>query len=495
MSTPRLLSHRPPLSRKHYLCLCLFLVFAATWLHCEPFEAAYSLTLTAENLGMHKDTFFEENRVEFSFSDGPVGLNLDVSLMGGRRYPAHSRFQMGRYFHMNDASLDFSLGRLGLYGGYLPHGDVVKTPYSLYISSLVIPALNAGFRYTHDRFFFETRWIRLNERSSVKYVGKDETFRDRGLTFKAFGLNFGNLTVGFEDAYLYLDQSFDAESFLLPAPMYLLQMQLASGGRPWAQNNNVNILMGFFAHWEEGPYYLESQLLVDDINASLLAPVFGWAIPALYEIENLSKVAWNVGGKLELQTGTVAFYHGGATKYTFQATYTTPSNYSILPYEYLYYPATEFSMPSGNLETVRYEDNYIGYKHGENNLAFMVEYAAPILTGTAYSFDLETSAEWVINGAKSPANPWHEYNNSTEIEPQVELLCEDVLEHLVDLRTSVTKTVTPFDISVSLLLGYGWNRLELVELVAGQPKIFVPQAGNNGIRISFSVSGRYSVEF
>ena len=98
MSTPRLLSHTPPLSGKHYLFLGLFLVLAATRLYCESFEAAYSLTLTAENLEIHKDTLFEENRAEFSFSDGPVDLNLDVSLMGGRRYPAHSRFQMGVIF-------------------------------------------------------------------------------------------------------------------------------------------------------------------------------------------------------------------------------------------------------------------------------------------------------------------------------------------------------------------------------------------------------------
>ena len=489
------LKAKPVKPRVSLLFIPLFILLTGSALICEPLEAKYSLILTAENLGLHKDIFFEENRGALSFESSPLRLNLDLSLLGGRRYPAHSSFQIGRYFYINDASIIVTGPKTTLYAGYLPHHDIVRTPYSIYISSVDIPVLNAGFRYSHEKFFYETRWVRLNERSSVAYIGKDETFRDRGLTFEAFGYHFGDLTVGFENSYMYLDQVFDAESFFMPIPLFALEMVLASGGRPWSQANNTNVLMGFFAEWESARYYLEGQFLVDDINASMLAPIAGWAIPALNEIDNLSKVAWGIGGTIQLQEGSIGFYHAGATKYTFEATYTSSTDYSIAPYEYVYYPATEYERLPGTLETIPYQNNYIGYKYGENNLAFLVEYALPVLHEKPLSFNLKTSAEWVINGAKSPANPWHQYDHWSEIEPRVELLCDEVLEHLLTLRAQATKAIPPFDLALSIFLGYGWNQLELIELVANEPKIFVPQAGNNGIRFSIALSGSYSVEF
>ena len=481
--------------RSRHLLLIFSLGIITSAGFCEHISAEYSLTLTAENLDVNRNTFFEENRGALHIENGPFSFHLDLSLMGDEKYPAHSSFQLGRYFYLNDFSTNVAIGDAGLYAGYMPHADAVETPYSLFVSSLEIPVLNGGFMFTGKSFFYETRWVRVNERSAIDYIGKEGTFRDRGLTLKTFGLDFGNLTIGFEDAYLYMDQSFDAESFLLPVPMYFLEMGFASRNRPWSQDNNVNILMGFFAEWDSGPYYIESQILVDDINASLLAPVLGWAIPALNEIDNLSKLAWNIGGTVQLGIGTIGFYHGGATKYTYEATYTSSSDYSIQPYEYTYYPATEFETTSGDLRQVNYEDNYIGYKYGENNLAFTVTFAAPIFAEKNYGFDLDASAEWVVNGSKSPANPWHEYDNWVEIDPRVELLSDAALEHLLKFQAKATKELKPFEISLSVLLGYGWNRLELLELVDEEPKIFVPKAGNNGILFSVSLSGRYGVEF
>ena len=478
-----------------WLVFPVLYLLAASAAICEPLYAEYSLTLTAENLGLHEDFFFEENRAGIGFDYGPIAILADFSLMGGGRYGAHTAYQRGHYFLINNASIDFHLDKARFYAGFFPHHDVVETPYSVYISSVDIPVLNAGFSYVHDRFFYEARWVRLNERSSVSYIGKGEAYRDRGLTFKAVGLNLGKLTVGFEDSYLYLDQSFDAESLLSPVPMFLFEMIFDSEGRPWSQVNNVNSIMGFFAEWKSNSYYLEGQILIDDINASALAPILGWAIPALNTINNLSKVAWSLGGTLELRTGTLGFYHGGATKYTYEATYATPSDYSSFPYEYAYYPATEYEPSPGILTEIPYEENYIGYKYGENNLAFLVDYSTEVLPSSPWAFDLSASAEWVLNGSKSPANPWHEYYHWSEIAPAVELLTDPVTEHLFNLRAKLSKTLSPFDLSLAILLGYGWNQLELVELVPGEPKVFVPQSGNNGIRFSIALTGRYALEF
>ena len=72
---------------------------------------------------------------------------------------------------------------------------------------------------------------------------------------------------------------------------------------------------------------------------------------------------------------------------------------------------------------------------------------------------------------------------------------DEVLEHLIKLRAQAKRAFPPFELSFSLLLGYGWNRLELAELVPEEPKIFVPQAGNNGALFSVSLRGTYKLEF
>ena len=57
-----------------------------------------------------------------------------------------------------------------------------------------------------------------------------------------------------------------------------------------------------------------------------------------FDSVNLNKLAWSIGGYYDFEFGRVGFYHGGATKHTFAATYANASNPNTLPYEYSYYP-------------------------------------------------------------------------------------------------------------------------------------------------------------
>ncbi|MBT3273772.1 MAG: hypothetical protein HN368_11485 [Spirochaetales bacterium] len=459
-----------------------------------PIEVSFGTKFTFENLGIHSNLFIDEERASYAYFDDVFGVKADASLMGGGKYYPHTDFQLGHYFFINEASFSYNLGNVSLFAGYMPHSDVVDSPYSIFISSETIPVLNAGFTFAHDKLFFESRWVRLNERSANQYNGKSETYRDRGLSFKAFSIDFGNFTLGFEDSYIYLDKTFDAESFLSPIPMFLYEMVLGTPGRPWTQANNTNAIMGFFGEWENDYLYLESQLLVDDSNASILAPILGKAIPSLNSISNLQKLAWGIGGHLDTPSGTFGFYHSGATKYTFEATYVSVDNYSTVPYEYTYYPATEYEDFYGSMQTIRYQENYIGYKYGENNVAFLFDYTGIAFSQSLWSFDLYSSLEWVINGAKSPANPWHEYDSWLEIEPRYELLSDPVLEHQLLASMSADKKRGNFDFGLDVSFGYVWNRLRLEELVAGEPKIYVPRDGDNGVLFSVSLFIRYGVE-
>ena len=247
--------------------------------------------------------------------------------------------------------------------------------------------------------------------------------------------------------------------------------------------------MGFFGEYEDGGLYLEAQVLVDDINASILAPVLGWAIPSLNTITNLSKVAWSLGGTFDSAVGRFGFYHGGALKYTFEATYSNVT-YSDLPYEYTYYPITEFYTGS-EYRPLDYTENYIGYKYGENNLAFLADYTTELFSDTPYAFGLYSSLEWVLNGSKSPSNPWHEYVNWTEIDVPSELLSDGTIEHTLQLNIILSKPFRNWLFTLDGTLGYVWNRLELTELVPGEPKIYVPTAGNDHPVASFTFRADY----
>ena len=59
---------------------------------------------------------------------------------------------------------------------------------------------------------------------------------------------------------------------------------------------------------------------------------------------------------------------------------------------------------------------------------------------------------------------------------------------------SAAKKWGSFDFGLDVLIGYVWNRLQLDELVAGEPKIYVPRGGDNAVLFSVSLSVRYGVE-
>lgn len=428
-----------------------------------------------------------------------IDVNLAMSNDGA--IIPHSSYQLGHYFYTRGATAGFNFGDVSFTGGRGIHADVVDSPYTIYINPEAFPAIHAEAAYTGEVFSYTTRWVRLNERSAQYYNGDidgdpatDTLIRDRGMTFKAYSLHFGNLTVGFEDVSLYLDRSFDAETFLSPFPMYFLEMLNTSAGRPWSELSNTNSLMGFFGEYETGDLYLCGQVLVDDINAGALAPILGWAIPSLNNIENLSKVAWSLGGTYDTPFGLFGFYHGGALKYTFAATYVSDSSYSTLPYEYTYFPVAEFDAGGGTYKPLDYTHNYIGYTHGENNLAFLADYTAEFGGRKPWAFGLYSSLEWVINGSKSPSNPWHEHDHWTEIDPPQELLTDEVLEHTLRLDVRLSKPVNNWLFAVDGALGYVWNRLELVEAVADEPKIYTPVAGNNHLIASLTLRAAYTLE-
>lgn len=194
--------------------------------------------------------------------------------------------------------------------------------------------------------------------------------------------------------------------------MYFTQLVNSTYGKPWTQRSNENSLMGIFGEYGWGEASVFAQFLIDDWNEMGI----DWLAPG--EWNNPAKFAWSLGGDLSMPVGTIGFYHAGATKYTFAPTYAGDQpdgfrDYNAYPYSN--YPVTECTK-GGTLEPILPSDNYIGYLHGENNIAFMTTFSS-----AAFGMTYDASLEYTIGGTKAPTNPWHEADwhsqQGTELQP------------------------------------------------------------------------------
>ncbi len=476
-------------------------------------------------------SLFDEERASMDYRTSIFSIFVDGSLLDDGKYSVQEPYMGGRYIYLNNAYLKFTSGRFELKAGRGPHRDVVDSPYSLFISSADIPALNGEIDYKGDKFFFKTRWVSMSYNSDQIYYGTDNLstatppspggwpndhtpsdntyWLDKGMNFKVYGFDMGDWRWGFEDVVVYLGRSFDMEYFINPLPQYFIQLFTTEAGVPWVQAGNTKSMIGFFADVNRREWGGAAQILIDDLNLDILP----WVPSRTFK----SKVAWNIGGWKVFDFGTVGFRHAGATKYTFESTRTIESSsdwgakgyvdvpYSILPYEYAYYPVTEYGLKSGDQMPVYYEDLYAGYKYGENNLAFMVDYENTLFKDTPYEFKLYSYLEYVMNGSKSPANPWQEYDsprNSDIEKSQWVLFSGAPIEHIIRVKANARKRMGNFTFMVEALVGYIFNGIKLVnvppdyedytDVTWTEPKIYVPQNGNNFPVFQLSLGVNYS---
>ena len=458
--------------------------------------------------------FYDDIRGVMDYRSPWFDILLDWGMTNEGLYTAEEKYFGGRYFALYDTRLNLHSpnGAFAFTAGRGPHKDAVDTPYSVFINSSDISAFHLEFTYKNDFFFFTDRWVPLNYRSKNSYLRESDTKKpsvkdstpgspydnweanytgtwlDKGANYKTFGVQLGDWRIGFQDVVIYLHRHFDAELFFNPMPQYFVQLINSAAGRPASQAGNDKSFMGFFTDYYTGDTYGAAQLLIDDIN-----PGKGTSIK--------TKIAWSLGGWKDFDFGRLGFYHAGATKYTFAATYTAPfyDNFpddpgfievphSILPYGATYAPATEYTTEDGDIMPIDYTENYFGYKYGENNIAFMVDYQHLFFRRTAYEFGLYTSLEYVLNGAKSPANPWHEYYGGDQI-PGAAALLDGTVEHLIKLSLALRKPLGKyFILNLDVIGGLAVNAMNLKFVTPVEdedikyegwfePKIYLPQEG------------------
>lgn len=461
-------------------------------------------------------SFFDTSRALLDYRHQNFSLFIDWSMINDEIYDPSEVYMLGRYLYINDAHIDYETDHFYFKAGRSIQEDVIDSPYSLFVNSEPIPSVQIETKFTGDFFFYTNRWVNLNHNSESVYfgsVGADSPFDgtaeydaeypngipwvDRGAHFHEYGLNLGSWRFGLQESVVTFGESFSPEFFLSPMIMYITQLVIDDGAKPWLEYANGKHFIGFFADRTSYDSYFSSQILIDDINGDIFPGV---------ENVNQNRLAWSIGGYRDYDFGRIGFYHGGALKDTFGATYAStvdgtdyperdyneyeaddiPLYYSYHPYPYTYYPAVDYYLEDGTRMPIDYTQNYIGYKYGENNLAFMIDYSNEFSRRSPLKFSLYTALEWVLNGSKSPANPWHEYDRWTQIPDPTQLL-DGNIEHILTIRTRVDKAVSifgiPFGIFADLELGMTFNAmgLEPAEESELYPEawIYRPQPGVN----------------
>jgi hypothetical protein len=367
---------------------------------------------------------------------------------------------------IRQGGLTWRTGNLFASFGKLTIKDEIDSPYSLVLSSKERAELGALVRYEDEGFFFSDRWIALNYDSSntVNYWnGSDYTavaWPDRSAVIKCYGFKTGELRFGFQDISVFTDlyygdeergPLFDASYFLIPAPSFFIQYARMSIDAPWTTNDglNDNSIMAFFVEWKRGRLGAQAQILVDDFNLNRFIN------PSSYQ--NPDKIAWAFGCSLESEIGTFRFDQAGATKYTFG-----PSGYGgidNLMYGYTYYPDTEYEL-NGAQTAIDLDSSYVGYYHGENNIAFMFSWEKP----RGGRWDAKAGLEFSMSGAKSPCNPWHQYTEWSEGGEGAQWLNDPVLEKKLLLYGKFEFPLGGFKLFASGNVGYVWNRLKLTRV-------------------------------
>lgn len=381
---------------------------------------------------------------------------------------------MGPFFgnfalEIAQAGLSYRQGPWVLDVGALPAFDVVQSPYSLFVNGQGLSVPGVYLSYEDERFNYSQRWLHLGSDS-------DYGWSDRGAVIKTYGVRWGELRFGFQDAAVVSGVVLDPLDVLLPAPSFFVQYVALAPGRPWTQDSsapgaNKNSIMGFYADYQGSHWYAYAQILVDDLNMNRF---FNPSGP-----QNPDKLALSLGGHYDHERwGRLGAYAAMALKYTFQAYGHTGIN---TEYGYTRYPATAYRQGEDPWQLIEMSQNMLGYQQGENDLSFRMTWDhEPWQGGGVFGpLGMSSALELSLTGPQSPGNPWHQYLDWKEsVGGQDGVLSTAFLDGprlrtRLGLTSSLALPVKAFLLCADFQLGYEWHRMELVDVA--------PPVGEEGV--------------
>lgn len=399
-----------------------------------------------------EDYISTRESIGFTYSNLFIDIGFSLAVNNDQKYGADIANMgdgtfFGNYFLMDEGGVALSWNGLSFDIGRYARRDPVGGPYSLFINSGGPSTVSSRLAFESDVFSYESVWLELTSGSACETAQWPAGFPDRGANVKTYTFHLSpDMRFGLQDAAVYTKRSFDFEYFASPMPQYFIQYVKGTAGRPWTTGANENNMIGAFWDWETERASFSVQTLVDDFSIHFLvpsAPNQPW------------KAAWALDASFVTDAGEFGFHHAGATKHTFQPSVQDQTDPEGMAYGYTYYPDVRF-LVDGKYRTISIEDNMIGYRHGENNLAFMADW-----TGELGGFDASAALEYVISGAKSPGNPWHELDGAVDYSG-TKVITDATLEHRVLFSLEMERAFGPTLFYGSLSLGYVWNELQIV---------------------------------
>ncbi len=385
-----------------------------------------------------------------------------------RKYvdPITGRFYFGYHYDFAENSLKIHLKNLSFKFGRFHVEDSVKSPYTLFSSSRDFKTLNFELSYENENFLYTDTWIGLTREVHTELYD----FPNRGANLKIVALKLGKFRVGYQEAVVYTGRFFDLEYFANPVPNFFTQYILYVG-RPFKQGTNDNSILGFFSDWSDENLYTYLQILIDDFNMNRFYGGF----------QNPDKLAWSLGAEVNTSWGVLSLYHAGATKYTFE-----PVS-SDNQYGYVLYPAV--LAPVGDATRILFpEENYLGYEHGENNLAFKISWKQALPMGS-----WEVSWEYVVSGSVSPINPWHD---SATVPEGTHILDDETLRNVYNLKSRVSLN---FFRNAEIFMGFEYEKIFndfiLVNASDGDGAYLKPLKGNDQDRFHIELGMTASFEW
>ncbi|MCK4543386.1 MAG: hypothetical protein KAU17_14225 [Spirochaetales bacterium] len=476
---------------KRLIIIAFVSAFASFALFGQNNDGELQVSLSTEGTGAAAGAYFML-RPSFTYLSPFFDLSADFIITNDGKYNATESWMGDFYFLPGEGKTAFHWDRFYLEAGYLRLKPVLDTPYELFLNPQALAKAGSFFSYYGDRFSYENRWITVSYRSQYKTeIEPAIPWPDKGVNNKVFTLDLGEYTLGYQESSVYIGRSFDALYFLSPLPSILTNTLMTQGGNPWAMIANDNSLMGMFLEKNGNDHWWYSEFLLDDINLNFL-----FSPDSKYIAGNLNKLSWSIGGWIDFHFGRIGLYHAGATKYVYGATYADTGNPNTVPYEYTWYPVSEL-----NGTVISPEDNYIGYKYGENNLAFLAVFENTFFPGERGAFDFTGSLEWVLQGQKAPNNPWQEYLDWSEIDDTIQLFGDRIIEHTIRAKIRGEKQISNWlaggwRLSAELEIGGIFNRLGY-KYLPGDPEelgIFKPQQGENDLILSLTLGVSYSLQ-
>lgn len=455
-------------------------------------EVASDLVVQAGSYeeGVTARGFIPNLNIGFGYDAGYFGIKAMAFADTSQKYgPELADIPGGDFFgisaQMKEGGIFSRIGSLSMKAGRFRHYDAVDSPYSLFVNSGGIPSNILDLAWDDGTWEYESRWIELNHSSNMITPGWPVSaysgFPERGANVKTYAVRIRDMRVGFQDAAVYTGRNFDPEYFLNPLPQYFIQYLKATGGRPWSTGQDENNIIGFF--WtmnRPGEFDLTAQVLIDDFNLHFLMPETAW---------NPWQAGFNFAGRIHSSVGSFRIAMAGATKYTFEPSEMQGGDVlaeqSVCSYGYSYYPETRFEKdwqtPGAQLGTILLEDNMIGYKYGQNNIAARMDWS---LNKPSYS--VAADIEFRLAGANSPANPWHDLLN----DPQdgTHWLDDAVLEKRIMTGVTASLRRGPWSFAVTVRGGVAFDAMELRKPAVAAASdiapadsdiwIFEPVAGN-----------------